>query len=238
MSPSDLAGEIREYCTENASPEVVAKYARYFQDGYDAYGLTLEQLEAMVMTILEEGAGFKLVLQTSRILIRSPKYEETSFAILLTKAFEKDFTAKTFDELEFWFLFGIRNWAHCDVVSSELIYPFLKRKLIGMDRLDEWRTASSSYQRRAVPVSFIKPVKDSKVVEPYLSLIEPMMMDEAREVQQGLGWFLREAWKIDPLAVEEFLLKWKDRSPRLIFQYATEKMKAEEKKKYKREKKA
>ena len=54
------------------------------------------------------------------------------------------------------------------------------------------------------------------------------MMDPERVVQQGLGWFLRETWKKHPKAVEAFLLEWKDRSPRLIFQYATEKMPATE----------
>jgi hypothetical protein len=36
---------------------------------------------------------------------------------------------------------------------------------------------------------------------------------------------------------EAFLLKWKNEAPRLIYQYATEKMTAEEKKRFKKEKK-
>jgi len=59
-------------------------------------------------------------------------------------------------------------------------------------------------------------------------------VDPAREVHQGVGWFLREAWKIQPIPVEEFLLKYKDTAPRLIFQYATEKMKPEEKERFKK----
>jgi 3-methyladenine DNA glycosylase AlkD len=51
-----------------------------------------------------------------------------------------------------------------------------------------------------------------------------MMLDEERVVHQGLGWFLREAWKRQPEPVERFLLEFKDCAPRLIFQYATEKM--------------
>jgi len=236
MSPSELASDIRDYCIENANPELVAKYSRYFHDGYDAYGLTLDQIEQTVLMILEEGAGFKLVQQTSRILIQSPKYEETSFAILLTKAFEKDFTANTFDDLEFWFMFGITNWAHTDVISSELIYPLLKSKLISMDNLEKWKSAFNKFQRRAVPVCLIKLMKNSKEFEPFFGFLSPMMMDKAREVQQGLGWFLREAWKINKAETEAFLLKWKNTAPRLIFQYATEKMTAEEKKKFKKEK--
>jgi 3-methyladenine DNA glycosylase AlkD len=45
------------------------------------------------------------------------------------------------------------------------------------------------------------------------SFIEPLMLDEQRVVQQGLGWFLREAWKLKRKETEAFLLKWKDESP-------------------------
>jgi len=47
----------------------------------------------------------------------------------------------------------------------------------------------------------------------------------------------REAWKLRPEQVEQFLLKWKDTAPRLIFQYATEKMTAENKISFRKEKK-
>jgi 3-methyladenine DNA glycosylase AlkD len=236
MSPSDLADDIRDFCIENQNPEIVARYSRYFHDGYDAYGLTLEQIEETVLLILEEGAGLKLVQQTCRILIRSPKYEETSFAILLLKAFEKDFTAKTLQELQFWFMFGITNWAHTDVISAELIFPLLKNKLISLSDLEEWRNAYNKFQRRAVPVSLIKLMKTSKDFQAYFEFLAPMMTDKAKEVHQGLGWFLREAWKVNRSETEAFLLRWKNDAPRLIIQYATEKMTAEEKKLFKKEK--
>ena len=63
-----------------------------------------------------------------------------------------------------------------------------------------------------------------------------MMMDPEREVHQGLGWFLREAWKKQPEPTELFLLKWKNTAPRLIFQYATEKMTPEGKQKFRKQK--
>ena len=50
------------------------------------------------------------------------------------------------------------------------------------------------------------------------------MMDPERVVQQGLGWFLREAWKKQPKPVESVPAGMERQAPRLIFQYATEKM--------------
>jgi len=95
----------------------------------------------------------------------------------------------------------------------------------------------NKFQRRAVPVSLIKLMKETGKVVEYVDFIESLMMDPEREVHQGVGWFLREAWKIDPLPVEEFLLKYKETAPRLIFQYATEKMTPAGKERFRRTKK-
>ncbi len=49
-------------------------------------------------------------------------------------------------------------------------------------------------------------------------------------VHQGIGWFLREAWKIDAQTTEKLLLKYKNTGARLINQYACEKMDRADKK--------
>jgi 3-methyladenine DNA glycosylase AlkD len=79
-------------------------------------------------------------------------------------------------------------------------------------------------------------MKETRKVIEYVYFIESLMMDKEREVHQGVGWFLREAWKIESALVEEFLLKYKDTAPRLIFQYATEKMTPEGKARFRRSK--
>jgi 3-methyladenine DNA glycosylase AlkD len=85
-----------------------------------------------------------------------------------------------------------------------------------------------------VPVTLIKLLKDRESFKDLFGFVEVLMNDPDREVHQGVGWFLREAWKRKPLETEAFLMKWKEVSPRLIFQYATEKMTSEEKLKFKR----
>jgi 3-methyladenine DNA glycosylase AlkD len=79
-------------------------------------------------------------------------------------------------------------------------------------------------------------LKKEKDYAPLLDFLRPLMMDEEKVVRQGLGWFLREAWKLQREPVEAFLLVWKDRAPRLIYQYATEKMTPEEKARFRRAK--
>ena len=236
MKATELRDEIRTYCRAHASEAVVKKYARYFKEGYDAYGLTRELLESKVASLLsDKRINMKLVLAASKLLVASGKYEETSFAILLLKGFSEQFTAGTFDEIGKWFEVGIINWGHTDVICGMLISEFFKKDIVSLTALSEWRTAANKYQRRAVPVAMIDLLKSTADYARLFAFIEPLMLDDARVVHQGLGWFLREAWKLKRKETETFLLKWKDKAPRLIFQYATEKMTAAEKKRFKKD---
>lgn len=228
MNVQGLFDELRAYCQRNADDKVVEKYGRYFKEGFDAYGLTSELMTAKADEILaREDISLEIVLELNPLLIETGKYEETSFAYLLTKAFEKEFTRDTFDAIENWFQIGIVNWGHTDVICSELISGFLIKKMVNISDFDAWKVAENKFQRRAVPVSLIKPMKKGLEIPVLLEYIDSMMLDKERVVHQSLGWLIRECWKKQPEVVEVFLHKWKATAPRLIFQYATEKMSKE-----------
>ncbi len=237
MNAAQLCDEIRRYCRRHADKAVAEKYARYFTEGYDAYGLSDKLVKDKVRTLVSDpNLTTKTVLAAANSLVKSGKYEETGFAICLLREFRGRFDAATFSAVESWFGLGIVNWAHCDILCSCLLSVFFSRDLLSPEDLCGWRTAQNKYQRRAVPVAMLNLLKTSADVGPLLAFIEPMMMDPEHTVQQGLGWFLREAWKTQPKPTERFLLKWKDAAPRTIFQYATEKMTPDEKKHFKRKK--
>jgi 3-methyladenine DNA glycosylase AlkD len=238
MKATELCEEIRNYCRANADEAIVKKYSRYFKDGYDAYGVSREKYEEKVDSLLnDKRINMKLVLSASRHLVKSGKYEETSFAIRLLSKFSEEFTIATFDEIGKWFEIGIINWAHTDVICGLLISEFFMRNIISLEALSGWRTAKNKYQRRAVPVAMIELLKSTSDYAPLFAFIEPMMLDSEKVVHQGLGWFLREAWKLKKKEIEVFLLKWKKDAARVIFQYATEKMSPEQKKRFKKGKK-
>jgi 3-methyladenine DNA glycosylase AlkD len=234
-----ILSEIRAYCAENANPARAAKYARYFNEGYDAWGLmgsdhplwTEKDSEWRERFSKLGLAGF---LKLGEQLLASGKYEEGALAIRFVKSYSAEMDREVLGALAQWFASGIRNWAHTDVLCGEIIAPLLAAGKLELDDLAPWRTSALKFQRRAVPVSMLKLVDRDPA--PLLEFIRPMMMDSERVVHQGLGWFLRETWKKHPKAVEAFLLEWKDQAPRLIFQYATEKMTAAGKARFKRSK--
>ena len=237
MTSNELIHEIRNWCKAHADEAIVAKYARYFKEGYDGYGIPTNDFRDKIKALLvSKSLTLETVIEASNDLISSKMFEEPSFAISLLKGFHKQWTPGTFSTIEHWFSTGIRNWAHTDAVCGELLGPMMIKGLVSMKDFTIWRDSEFKFQRRAVPVSQIKPMKKKPVMKPDLDFIDPMMMDNERVLHQGLGWFLREMWRIDPQPVEVFLEKWKEDAARLIFQYATEKMTQEQRLLYRRTK--
>jgi 3-methyladenine DNA glycosylase AlkD len=237
MTNDLIIANIREDFRRHSDPAIIQKYSRYFKEGYSGWGLPKGHFEAMVDELLAiPGMDLKRVLQLASTLINSPKYEEVSIPILMTIRLQKSWDRDTFMAVEGWFSKGITNWAHTDYICGEIISLFFKNKMVEMHDLEPWRIAENKFQRRAAVVGLIKPMKLSTDFGPYFNFIDPMMMDPEREVHQGLGWFLREAWKRQPEPAEMFLLKWKDQAARLIFQYATEKMSKEAKERFRKTK--
>jgi 3-methyladenine DNA glycosylase AlkD len=235
MTPKDIYNDIRKYCEANRNEVLIKKYSKYFKEGYDAYGLSSEQINGKIEEVLKENKiNIDFAYDLADLLIQSCKYEETWFANIIIKKFQDQFSQKTFHKISHWFDIGIMNWAHSDVISGDLLAYLLLNSIIDLEDFSDWRVSDRKFKRRAVPVTMIKILKTSDNFQKLFKFIDPLMLDNERVVHQGLGWFLREAWKIKRVETEKFLLKWKDKAARLIFQYATEKMTAEEKTKFRK----
>ncbi len=254
---TDLAhkvfNEVREYCVRNADPELSKKYAKYFTEGYDSYGLTdklpdwTEKRECWA-SMLRDGGPAEM-FKCGDLLMATGKFEEASFAIRFVIDLPEFDARENFDRIAKWFIApvageyrtGIRNWAHSDILSGDALSRYLLNKIVTLKDLEAWRDSSHKFQRRTVPVSLCTPMNSKRTLldqtnnySAMLRLIEPLMSDTERVVHQGVGWFLRDAWKRYPEQIEPFLLKHKNTAPRLIYQYATEKMDKKNKERFRK----
>lgn len=232
--------EVRAFCQSHADPERAQKYSRYFTEGYDAYGVdhrdpAWEENRRRWGGMLRE-AGPLAFLDAGDVLVRTGKYEEASFAILLVMDSRDVYSPEVFQRLGGWFEGGIRNWGHTDVLAGDVLSRFLVDGIVGLNALESWRDSKWKFQRRAVPVMLIKLLDYPLDLGAVLTFLEPLMRDPEKVVQQAMGWFLRELWKRSPEVAEDFLIRFRDIAPRLIFQYATEKMTAEGKARFRRRK--
>jgi 3-methyladenine DNA glycosylase AlkD len=237
MTSQQLIHTIRAYCKENTNEANILKYSRYFKQGlYDAWGLSQTQMDEKTKELLKtHRITLEIVLEAAPEMIRNGKYEEISFILLLVRGLHKQFTRETFESIKSWFEYGINNWAHADTLGMMILPVFINMKILQITDFQSWLTASNKFRRRCVPVTLIKALKTHENYTSLFTFIECLMKDPEREVHQGTGWFLREAWKRKPEETEAFLLRWKNTAARLIFQYATEKMTKEGKLRFRRE---
>jgi len=232
----EIISSAEEHFSARANPANVVKYARYFKDGYDAWGVDAKAIKDFAKEISETHKSLspQQIIDLGLMLFTRGKYEMGSLAINLSEIRLKDFDKETFKELKRWFDFGVGNWAHADYLCSKILPYFLQKELVHYQEFEPWLRSSSKWTRRAVPVSLIK-IKKEHEPESLLTFISPLMTDPERVVHQGTGWFLRELWKVHPKVVEDFLYKYRNTAARLIIQYATEKLSKEERIRFRRD---
>lgn len=235
-----LISEIKEFCAKHANPALVKKYSIYFKEGYNAYGVADEIISPQRKVWLEEhkASGFDWFLDLSDKLIhKGEKSEVVTCGFAFINNFRKEFTKDTLQRVKNWYDDGVDNWAHSDTICGSTIRLLAQGGHIEYQDFDKWRTSQSKWTRRAVPVAFLEFIRMKQPIKPLVEYIKPIMLDKERVVHQGLGWFLREAWKKEPEFVEEFLMEFRNSAARLIFQYATEKMSKEYRLRFRADKK-
>jgi 3-methyladenine DNA glycosylase AlkD len=226
-----------DFLAARANPQNVMKYSRYFKEGYNAWGNSVEDI-AEIASLIESEYSLKepsQLIELGSLLFQHPKYEMGSLAIQLLERRLKKCGKKEFEGLRNWFDFGVNNWAHADHLCSRLLPRFLLKDIVALQDFAGWLKSGSRWSRRAVPVALIKLKKKYEIRE-LLEFTEELMIDPERVVHQGMGWFLRELWKIHPHDVEDFLYRYRNTAARLIIQYATEKLSKEERLRFRKDK--
>ena len=230
--------EIFSFCESyffaNENPALVIKLARYFTEGYDAFGIEEEQLRQLRDEVLDRfNPSVPETAELSYHFFATGKYEFGTLGLMLLKKNRPRFDRSVFDQIKRGLDEVVENWAHADVIATKITPVLLELNVASLDDFGPWRFSKSKWTRRVAAVTLLF-LRDHQPVELLLEFVQPLMQDVTRPVQQGVGWFLRELWKLHPREVEDFLFAEKDKAPRLIIQYATEKMNKDKKKRFRR----
>ncbi len=222
------------YFFDHENPQLAAKYARYFTEGYDAFGLEEAQLKELRQLIFQ---NFEPTVPELASLayhfFATGKYEFGSLALILLKKHRPRYTRLVYDEIKRCLDDVVENWAHSDLIATKLTPVLLELDIATMEDFASWLSSPSKWTRRVAAVTMLYQ-RTRLSAQELLDFIQPLMCDTERAVQQGVGWFLRELWKLHPREVEDFLFTNKETAPRLIIQYATEKMNKDKKKRFRR----
>jgi len=231
--------DIRRFLKSNSDERIIKKYAKYFKEGYDPYGVAGDKLVPKIdewFKTCEERLDRRQLLTLCDHLLSTGKFEEASIAFGFVERLRDQYNKSLFHTVGKWFERYIINWAHCDGACGNIVYPFLADKVVDFKDLLAWTQSPFRWKRRAAAVTMVQDFYKGGTanVARAIQIARKLILDPEKVVQQGTGWLLREAWKKSPKKVEDFLLKWKDQAPRLIIQYATEKIDKAKRKKYRR----
>ncbi len=230
----EIFGFCEAYLFAHENPAYVSKQARYFTENYDAFGLNDDELRELRDSLLDRfNPSVCELAELAYHFLATGKYEFGSLGLMLLKKHRPRFERCVFDQIKRCLDEVVQNWAHSDVIATKITPVLLELNVATLEDFAPWRFSDSHWTRRVSAVTLLY-LRNHQPAEQLLDFVQPLMQDQLRPVQQGVGWFLRELWKINPREVEDFLFANKDTAPRLIIQYATEKMNKDKKKRFRR----
>ncbi len=217
----------QNYFRKNADPAIVKKYSRFYREGYDPYGVDphkySKQIQLWYSSLSRE---FKLpdFKRLFVMLLESNKDEEVMTVVGFLRLMDKYYSKTLFGQIKGWMGKYFTNWSQVDSICAQVLSEFILRQKVTHNDLFSWHDHKSMWVRRSVPVTTIYVFYKDKNLAPVRKAADLLINDPMREIGQGVGWMLRDAWKVYPEEIEKILLKHVKTGNRTAYQYATEKM--------------
>jgi 3-methyladenine DNA glycosylase AlkD len=233
ISPSYVAAHIRRVLKDGGSAPHAEGVHWFFKEEVKSRGWHTAELRKVAVrfrrTIVRE-RGLDFLVQVSDQLFRGRVLEEKAFAVFLLEKVVDQLGDAEFQLFETW-LPRIANWADHDALVHYLIGPMLVSKTSRVKSVFVWARSRNRWHRRAACVALIQGARRKMFLPQIKRLSNLLLHDQDDMVQKGLGWLLRETAKHDAPKTIPYLLKIRERSPRLVLRTACETLPASARKK-------
>lgn len=213
--------------TAAASPEQVAKYARYFKTGPGDYaeGDTFTGVPMGVVFGLAR-ANLGMPLAELELLLESPVHEARAGALTIMNEEAKKKTTSESRRKDLFDLYlrrhdRINNWDLVDVACRYVIGVYLFDK--PRDILYTLAASKNLWERRTAIVStwyFIRAGQTDDAI----ALSELLLGDKEDLIHKATGWMLRFVGDKEPARLRAFLDTHAATMPRTALRYAIEKL--------------
>ena len=165
----------------------------------------------------------KKVFSLCEELLESGYIQEIGIAFRWAFRFKNQYEEKDFKIFEKWLKKYISNWANCDDFCTHNLGYLINEFPEFIPKVKKWTISKNRWVRRASAVIFIYPVKHKKYLKHVFEIADILLLDEDDMVRKGYGWMLKEASNIYPKEVFNFVMKNKNKMPRISLRYAIEK---------------
>jgi 3-methyladenine DNA glycosylase AlkD len=221
------------------TPEQIVRRNRILNSSnpnFFEYGHKLSDIEKITRNVNKKyQCNYKDALTICNNLVSSNVHEEKFSGILFLNHFKSNFNQATIDLFEYQLSNYCDTWAFCDSFCIRVIGPFLGKKnnqQLAKKTINKWSNSENFWVRRASMVILLKIVMIEKEFnEVYVfELVEKMLNYTEDYIQKGIGWLLKTCSKFNPDSIFSYLMTNKERLPRLILRYSSEKLSNEKRK--------
>lgn len=221
---SYIAAHLRTVLKDGGSAPHTEEVQRFFKHEVKSRGWytgEIRKLARRFTKVIKGDAGLDYLVEVADLLFDGEMLEEKVLAVFLLEREVGEFSDREFAIFEEW-LDRVSSWADHDALVHSLIGPMLVGNAKRQNRAISWTKSKNRWHRRAAAVSFIRSTRRKECFAQVQKVTERLLPDQDDMVQKGLGWLLRETAKVDPKTTIPYLMKIRDRAPRLVLRTACE----------------
>ena len=223
-SAPEIASQIRRALKDGGSAEHAAGVQWFFKEEIKSHGWYTAALRKAVREcrreILREH-DFVFLTEVADQLFTGSVLEEKVAAVFLLEGLDGKCSEREFKLFGAW-LDRISSWADHDGLVHYLISPMIAANPARAKAVFRWAKSTNRWHRRAACVALIRGARTKLFFPEIVKLSNSLLTDEDDMVQKGLGWLLRETAKYDAKRTVPYLLKIRERAPRLVLRTACE----------------
>lgn len=226
MTPDGLATYIHEQMLARTDAEFATGQRRFFQHEVDTYGVRTADLNVLVREVARIVKPWPLAQRNAlmKLLWETGKLESGALVCHVYRRFAGECGTCEFHLFEKWLERYVRNWAHCDGLSSWLLAACIANQPELRHELLAWTSAPNRWKRRAAAVSLLWEAKRGRHTGFVFDIAVRLLPVRDDMVEKGVGWLLKECYPARPAETLAFLMTQRATASRLTLRYAAEKM--------------
>jgi len=220
-----IIAQIRKELKQNI--DKTQKDPQYFhKEKVNAYGVRTPLVRQIGKKYFTKIKYFKKkeVFDLAKEFLKSDYNEEATIAFQFVYAIRKKFEKNDFKLFESWFKKYINNWGKCDDFATHTLGYYIEKFPDSINDLKKWVKSKNRWLKRGVAVSFIVPARKGNNLKEVFYIANGLLRDKNDLVQKGYGWLLKEASRKHQREVFNYIMKNKDKMPRIALRYAIELM--------------
>lgn len=189
------------------SPERAAGAKRYLKSDLEFFGVTVPVLRTQVRSWLRARPDLTRHQLTRLVaaLWRRRIHELRGVGIELLMARRELLLAGDLELVE-WMLRRAQTWAYVDPLAIHVAGHLVVSYPESVDVLDRWSEDSEFWVRRAALLALLLPIRKGDGDWQRLSRYAESMLEEQEFfIRKAIGWVLREAGKVTPDRVADFV---------------------------------